>query len=151
MGLTRWLQCREVRYDLRIIRQLDQEARSALCDEVYNAMARIAIECRIAVDEILFSESYHPIENGHWAQAAVLINTRYRLPLIWRAKQGDDVAMLMQLAAGVILHSVRAIMDFEMNNRTEILMYTKSIWYYLANGNFDLIPPRFQSSHIQTK
>lgn len=151
MGLARWLQCREVRNDLKVIRQLDQEAKSALLDEVLKAMVRISFECRIAVDEILFSESYHPIEDGHWGQAAFVINTQYRLPLVQKAKQGDNVAMFMQLAAGVILHSVRAILDSEVNNRTDLLMYAKSIWYYLANGDFEQIPPRFHSSRNPTE
>lgn len=143
MGLARWIQCREVRNDLKVIRQLDQHEKSALLNEVHKAMVRIALECRIAVDEILFSKSYHPVEDAHWGLAPLVINTQYRLPLIKKAKQNDDVAMFMQLAAGVVLHSIRAIVDFELNNKTNLLVYTKSIWYYLANGDFEQIPPRF--------
>jgi len=153
MGLGRWLQCREVRNDLKMVKQLDKNARNVLLEEVHKAMVRINMECSVpvAIDEIIFSESFHPVEDANWALAALVVNTQYRLPLIKRAKQGDDVAMFMQLAAGVVLHSIRAIMDSEVNNRNDLLMYTKSIWYYLADGDFGQIPPRFHSSRNPTE
>jgi len=144
MGFGRWIKIREIKRDLNAIKQLSPDGREAIYGALQKTMVKLWCEFRIPVSEMLSAESFHIVEDAHWAQAAYTISSKYRILLAERARAGDDTAKDLLLASGVILHSIRAILDFELCNRKELMLYCQSMWYYLADGDFEQIPPRFQ-------
>jgi len=144
LTISRWFQRKELENDLRVIRQLPPEAKGILHEQVTRAIIRIELDHKVHIWDIFDSTSYHPVENSGWALSAIVVNNQYRLPAIQKAKAGDDSAMFMQLTYGVILHSIRAILDLELRNKKEMMLYCKSMWYYIAEEDFSRIPLRFR-------
>jgi hypothetical protein len=144
MGLGRWIKIHEVKKDLNAIKHLSPGAHEAIYAALQKVMVQLWVNFHIPASEILSAESFHVVENASWANAPFTISTKYRLPLAERAKAGDETARDMHLAAGLVLHSVRAILDFELRNNKELMLYCQTMWYELADGDFEKIPPRFQ-------
>jgi hypothetical protein len=144
MGIGRCIKIRELKHDLNAIKQLSPDGRKVLKGAFQKTMVQLWCEYRIPVSEILSAESFHVVEDAHWAQAAFTISSKYRILLRERAQAGDDAAKDMLLATGVILHSIRAILDFELNSRNDLMLYCQTLWYELADGDFEQIPPRFK-------
>lgn len=144
--ISRWIQKRELEKDLRIIKDLPSEARALVYEQTLQAVARIEMEYKTPVVDILQSSSFHPIEDSGWATTAITINQNYRLPLMGIAKEGNDLAALQWLSYGVLLHSVRAVIDYEFRGSKDMLYYCCSMWYYLADGKMEMIPKRFRKA-----
>jgi hypothetical protein len=132
---------------MRIIQGLPADAKGLILEHFGRSVARIQLDTKIDIWGIFDSSSFHPVENRDWALAAFLVNDKYRQPLIRKARAGDDDAMFLQLPYGLILHSIRGILDFELRGDKRIMLYCQSLWYYLADGDNNKIPERFKKKN----
>ena len=145
MGLGRWLHTRELKKDLRVIVGLDLEAKAEVKESVSHVIGLIHTRLHVPLHEILESTNYHVIENEGWGKAPLIINKNLRIPLLHQIKAGDESAASMYLAVSVILHSVRAIMDYEFNRNTKLLFWCQRLWHEIYPDEPDYIPRRFRS------
>ena len=144
MGLSRWIQERDLKKDLKIIEGFDVQAKAELKDAVNNAMSLIRIRLGIPVSDILESTNFHVVANKDWGEAPLIINTRLRVPLMEQMNAGDPSAFLMYFGVSVVLHSVRAIMDYELNQNKRCMFWCQRLWYEFSSGDIENIPSRFR-------
>jgi hypothetical protein len=146
MGIGRFLQERDLKKDLKKIEQFPDDAKQELKTAVHHAEGFIEIKLKIPVSEILESENFHVVENVGWGKTPMLINTQIRIPLMRKMHQGDPSSISMYFGVSIILHSIRAIMDYEYNQNKKLLFWCQKLWYEFSADDISNIPPRFRGS-----
>lgn len=144
-GISRWFQERELRSDLKAIENFDAETKAALKEAVNYMMGMIRVKLHISIYEIMDSQSYHIVKNADWGKAPWLINTNLRIPFLKQIKAGDTLAVPMYFGVSVVLHSVRAIIDYEFNQNKKLLFWCQKMWYEFSSDDIENIPPRFRA------
>jgi len=146
MGIGRFLQERDLKKDLEKIEQFSADVKEELKTAVHHAEGFIELKLKIPVSEILESENYHIVENVGWGKAPMLINTQLRIPLMRKMHQGDPASTSMYFGVSIILHSIRAIMDYEYNQNKKLLFWCQKLWYEFSSDDIENIPTRFRGS-----
>ena len=144
MGIGRFIHERDLKRDLKKIELFSSEAKNELKTAVHHAEGFIEIKLKIPVNEILESKNYHVVENKGWGKAPMLINTHLRIPLLKQMHAGDNSSTSMYFGVSIILHSIRAILDFEFNQNKKLLFWCQKLWYEFSEDDIENIPPRFR-------
>jgi len=140
MGIGRWLHCRAVNDDIKTIQDMPEREREALFYAIQIMVTRMKIEHHIHVGEIIESEKFNIVNNASWLSVPLKISRSILIPMA--AKYDKNTAM-NYLAVSVILHSVRAVVDYEFNSNKKLTLWCQKMWSLVAPRK-ELIPKRFQ-------
>jgi len=136
MGLGRLIRNRELKSDLKTLKQCTSTELIDIRTLVSTFQAELSMAYRLIGLYTLLDgeESYNPAVHrwGHYP----LEVSKFRFT---KTPGGTH-----WLAASIILHSVRAALDVEMNNNTKALLTCKVLWHTLYEGDIEDIPPRFR-------
>lgn len=143
MGISRWIQKKDLKKDIKIIETFPDEIFPELARIVYRAGGSLQMELQCPIEEILESEKFNVANNSDWASVPIKISNEVRVPLENRVKTGDADAMPMYVGVSVILHSIRAILDYELTGNKDLLFLCQNLWKLVSNGDPEVIPKRF--------
>ena len=140
MGIFHWMQNNELKKDQQTIIKMDDAEIDILRDQIEEELGHMSV-IGVNPDEILESDSFNIADNSHWANCAITISSTIRVPL---AVDQSDFGNMRYLAVSIILHSVRAVINYELHNKKTMLIRCQDVWNRLAKGNKELIPKRFR-------
>jgi hypothetical protein len=130
-------------FDLKLIEDTEPAIREMIVSTIPNIAVLLEADLDIDAMEIIESESFHIVNNREWVNAPMKINMLRRIPLKKRLLSGDDSVFLEYISVSVLLHSMRAIIDLEINGNKKLLLYCQRLWRDLAGDNSRNIPKRF--------
>lgn len=149
MGIGRMLQTRELRKDFQAIKSLSEDEKADLRETTKDLINHIQHEIGLPVEEILDSESYHPVTNAGWGQVPSIVNTRLRIPFIKSLNSssdhpGDYINRIKYYGISLILYSTRAVLDCEFNQNNKQLHMCQNLWHEVFSNEPSTIPRRFR-------
>ena len=116
MGIFHWMQNNELKKDQQTIIKMDDAKIDILRDQIEEELMHMSA-IGVYPDEILESDSFNIADNSHWANCAINISSTIRVPL---TADQSDYGNMRYLAVSIILHSVRAVINYELHNKKTV-------------------------------
>ena len=128
MGIGRWLHKKDVRETIAQLEKLDQEACSDfLPQEFERYIEEIRAAWEVDIGEIMESSSFHIVNDMKWTSVPLQMNSQIRVPLQAKLEAGDVNVAPSFLAICMLLHSVRDVLDQELNGNKDLTFQCRGI------------------------
>ena len=145
MGLfSRFFHVSDVKADIKLVSKLPEEILPHICHGILTSVQDMTLQLDIDVYEVVDIENFNVVTHRAWSELPFVIGTKIRPDYERLMKKGNDQAAIMYLGTSYWLHSIRAMLDWELNTNKNLTMHCQKLWSFVSTVEPELVPKRFR-------